>query len=817
MRLLNLTARNFRGFGSAGAPIALDADLVLMYGPNGFGKTSLAEAIEWLVYGTTRRRQRGDTYSKNEFDGCFPNAHKGLPVEVSATIRTPAWQHTLTRRIPDPRNDTVSETFIDGEKAPFALLGITSQLMAINPIVAQHDLQSFIHSRPKERRDIVSTALGLDELTALKTSIDGARKSFNLSPPAGVKDARAKLQPLGNALFGIHETRLVGLRWRKPAVEVQLAADTNALIAAGQRLAGSEAADINRLLEHLRVRRQQLSRTVFDTANLTTTPDFMAAIKRISTEGEGVTTHCTTLAGLLAKAIAASASAYAAALLQFRETGLKLAPEGTTCPMCEENTLTAQKRETLQARLRTAQAALTMSKEITSAIATATTAVTRTRQAIEYATVRGLDEKQRTLLTTLFAKEPKQLATFLSAHDAMRGEVDTAATATKALEEFLRAVPQRLADSQAAEKLIDDSAAVPKRFTDATAALQSSLTAYSVAWVTFEPVLAIEIASNAAIAQIDAVGKALAAESELRILSAYDSVASISLAVMKNAEAFLQKKQAELLSSRSHTIKGIYDSLNPGAQVGFDVMEPGNEQLRLHATSFGIRMSAAANLSECQLNCLGLSFWIGQATSPSSPFGFVLLDDPVQSMDDDHCESFISTVVPSLCDVHKRQVILLSHEKKLIDRLRDLNKSRDSLIYHYDLYDIPGPSITEQINLAVMLAEVKGLARGNEANRKEALDKLRNLCEQFIRDLHLHKTKNPAPAKYDNATPGVLLELFRTIPDTTPDEHRRLKDTIDFSAPANHQPVGYSVPTTPNIVTHVQRIETFLKSYKLIH
>ena len=167
--------------------------------------------------------------------------------------------------------------------------------------------------------------------------------------------------------------------------------------------------------------------------------------------------------------------------------------------------------------------------------------------------------------------------------------------------------------------------------------------------------------------------------------------------------------------------------------------------------------------------------------------------------------------------MQRAHAILLSHEKKLIDRLRNLNKSRDLLIYHYDLYDIPGPSITEQINLAMMLGEVKSLARGNEANRKEALDKLRNLCEQFIRDLHLHKTENLAPAEYDNATPGGLLELFRTIPDTTPDEHRRLKDTVGFSAPANHQPVGYSVPTTPNILTHVHRIENFLKSYKLIH
>jgi len=72
MRLLSLTVRNFRGFGSAGAPIALDADLILMFGPSGFGKTGLAEAIEWLFYGTTRRRLRGDSYSKNEYDrlGC---------------------------------------------------------------------------------------------------------------------------------------------------------------------------------------------------------------------------------------------------------------------------------------------------------------------------------------------------------------------------------------------------------------------------------------------------------------------------------------------------------------------------------------------------------------------------------------------------------------------------------------------------------------------------------------------------------------------------------------------------------------------------
>jgi hypothetical protein len=87
-------------------------------------------------------------------------------------------------------------------------------------------------------------------------------------------------------------------------------------------------------------------------------------------------------------------------------------------------------------------------------------------------------------------------------------------------------------------------------------------------------------------------------------------------------------------------------------------MEPGTDQIKLHAESFGVRMPAAANLSECQLNCLGLSLWIVQATTPGSPFGFIVLDDPVQAMDGDHAEAFLSGMVPHLVDKCSKQVII---------------------------------------------------------------------------------------------------------------------------------------------------------------
>ena len=100
---------------------------------------------------------------------------------------------------------------------------------------------------------------------------------------------------------------------------------------------------------------------------------------------------------------------------------------------------------------------------------------------------------------------------------------------------------------------------------------------------------------------------------------------------------------------------GAVKPLRPGVA---NSMEPGTDSMKLNATSFGTRMSAAANLSECQLNCLGLSMWLMRATTPASPFGFVLLDDPVQSMDDDHTEAVIADVVPHLLDQHGKQVII---------------------------------------------------------------------------------------------------------------------------------------------------------------
>jgi wobble nucleotide-excising tRNase len=133
-----------------------------------------------------------------------------------------------------------------------------------------------------------------------------------------------------------------------------------------------------------------------------------------------------------------------------------------------------------------------------------------------------------------------------------------------------------------------------------------------------------------------------------------------------------------------------------------------------------VAMSAAANLSECQLNCLGLAVALMQATTPGSPFGFVLLDDPVQSMDDGHCEAFLASVLPQLIEDHGKQVIVLSHLTPIVDRARALNINRRVRVYNFENYLRTGPEIVEQVKLRKQISEIKGLMLGNDASRPRA-------------------------------------------------------------------------------------------------
>ena len=74
MRLIKVKPNYFRGFGASDW-INLNSQLVVLSAPNGFGKTNLTEALEWLIYGQTMRRKRGEELSQRDYQGSYRNAH----------------------------------------------------------------------------------------------------------------------------------------------------------------------------------------------------------------------------------------------------------------------------------------------------------------------------------------------------------------------------------------------------------------------------------------------------------------------------------------------------------------------------------------------------------------------------------------------------------------------------------------------------------------------------------------------------------------------------------------------------------------------
>ena len=86
-RLRSLTVKGFRAYGAAEQTLNLPTDIAVVWAPNSKGKTSLAEAIEFLLTGHIARRALMAS-SQDEFADALRNAH--LPpahqVYVAATI-----------------------------------------------------------------------------------------------------------------------------------------------------------------------------------------------------------------------------------------------------------------------------------------------------------------------------------------------------------------------------------------------------------------------------------------------------------------------------------------------------------------------------------------------------------------------------------------------------------------------------------------------------------------------------------------------------------------------------------------------------------
>ena len=200
VRLASLQAQYFRGFRKAADPVNMRENLIVIDGPNSSGKTSLAEALEWLFTGSLSRRENNSSGNPRELEDCIQNQFRPNDVEtwvkgefVSGSAETGTECFALRRVLTKDYGRTANakcESVLYWNDQELDSAGeqhvLDKYFAGIPPLLMQHTIRDFVHAEPNSRRAYFERLLQLDELTELiRLSVVSDERFNRLSEPVG--------------------------------------------------------------------------------------------------------------------------------------------------------------------------------------------------------------------------------------------------------------------------------------------------------------------------------------------------------------------------------------------------------------------------------------------------------------------------------------------------------------------------------------------------------------------------------------------------------------------------------------------------------
>jgi energy-coupling factor transporter ATP-binding protein EcfA2 len=818
MKLISIKPFFFRAFCD-NPPITFNESLTIFYGENGAGKSSLSESLEWLLYGYTKRRRKGDEYSKNEYKGSY--VHSACPTGtapyVEAEIRLDDNSTHLVRRtiqlnkagLPLDQDSTLS---IDGNPVvDFSPIGVTYS-EAQCPVIVQHGIQDFIHTRPIDRYRVISEALGLSELVEFKDILEKAKNYRRNNPSPELASAKTIVAQLTAKLETIELTGLA-VQWRAENYSVDT--DYTTILDKAREMTGSNAAEPEIVIKDVRNRQTAEINKVFDISPFRPNPNLTAITDQASLMVNQTNKADTQLRAAAAIYAGAIASNYQAAQMEFWKRGLSLRSPATPqqCPFCEEATLTEAKTLALKTRVQADEDLSKAQAAFVGEVNQYMGMLSQLELILPQLELRKISNENISTLEKLFESDKARLQGFAAdnqqAIQTFRELHDEIAESKKALGILQTSVPRPDKVLEATNIIIG----MPERLEKAATSAIGSLKQYNETFTAFTPIFERELSDEATVAIFTNLIDILNNRPSVQLAAAAKSLDAELIEGQRLFDDYILAKQKAALASREAEILTWYGLLSPNTDVRFSGLEPGRNEFNLKAEAFGRTMNAAASLSQSQLNCLGLSIYIPSVCDPDSPFKFILFDDPVQAMDDDHHESFLINVVPELTNKSKFQVIVLTHLKETADRLRDINFIGDFVYFRFDKLKATGPVVVEHIVLSEDMKKIRQLAQGNDDNRQMAVDRIRVLCENIMREAYLRHVGSRMPVA--SGTSSTMIPYFAKTPSVTPAMVTEIQDTIKWSNPAHHTQPGYIVPSFAHINPHIERLQKMINDLGL--
>ena len=265
----------------------------------------------------------------------------------------------------------------------------------------------------------------------------------------------------------------------------------------------------------------------------------------------------------------------------------------------------------------------------------------------------------------------------------------------------------------------------------------------------------------------------------------------------KGNETVLEEKFGDL----SKSVLDWWELLRPDELSFFSAVAPRPKARRTIDFKAGLAARAdrsdaklrdvIAVFSQSQLHCLGLALFIARAIHEGA--GFLVLDDPILSSDEDYRCHFNAAVIEKLI-AQGMQVIVLTQDQKTWKDLENRYLHHSVTMFRIALDD---PSRGTGVHntsddLAAKLAKIEILARGGHPGlRKQACQELRETAERFCKTMLVryrwaHSEPKAAISDYDGKNLGELGPKTETLLVNDPSHPGKLRALRDAINPANH-------------------------------
>lgn len=732
MRLERLSVAGFRGFNLERV-IDFHDKLTLIAAPNSHGKTSISEALEFLLFGATSKVEHAD--SKEEYRDSYRNRH--YPADKPAYIegaftKTPT--ETLVLRVELDTQGNLRR-FVNGRAVaawPFA----DDMVNAARPFILQHALKYLLLVPPTERFQGFARLLGLNVVDALQQAIVNLCTKPEASIPVEAKRILSELGNTEDRLQGFEELKKIVRDFKKGFSGVIDA--YKALESRADKLLGKKIKPAERLAHLVRTRDEITSKVYGGTV----------AIK-VSNEGEKkqIAGFRETLSSTIdstflqdyAKLAARNVTERLSREAQLLDLGIKLMEEAPgSCPLCAQalnepiRVHISQRHEDLKRKIGGIATLEDIRRRTEIALKEVRSAHERHQKLLEnrcsdllYATAAGNEQK----VHELFGKENEAnweivqsaktaIAPLL---EGLKEAGDEVEKAIALCEEAIRSRNEEVAQMETLAKSLQKYLTDTDKFDSQLNELEPSLVgparllqqAIDRLAGTTEMTLLIELFE-----------KRPSVERALKIRDVLGSLKELK----KHVDQTLgETMEAAIDTDLTESVMSWYGRIrtkgDPNVHFSGFAMERTkagdfkSRRLKVKAQSYGVELaSAVSSLSESKLNALGLCVSIASALRSAGPWEFLVLDDPIQSWDDEHEIQFIE-IVRALVEQERKQVILLSHKGQWIKSVTLGCRSLNGLHYEITGYTQDGPhlNVLEWMSVEQRLREADTIANDPNA------------------------------------------------------------------------------------------------------